>query len=107
IKLLLNLGFDQDVFKLFVNMRGAATRFKLLQILETGEGQGKDRAELAQELNLDWKAIDRQMRLLEKYGFVRVKSKEGTTRLFELNPSGKILLDLLREQSDTDREKNP
>ena len=48
----LKLGFDQDVFKLFVKMRGATTRLKLLQSLSTP----KDRAQLAQDLGMDWKS---------------------------------------------------
>ncbi len=90
----LKLGFDQDVFKLFMKMRGAPTRLKLLQSLSTA----KDRAQLAQVLGIDWKAVDRHVELLEKYGFVKENSGEGTTKFYELTPIGSTLLRLVSEQ---------
>ena len=90
----LKLGFDQDVFKLFMKMRGAPTRLKLLQSLSTP----KDRAQLAQDLGIDWKAVDRHVELLEKYGFVKGKSLEGVTKYYELTPVGSTLLKLVDEQ---------
>jgi DNA-binding transcriptional ArsR family regulator len=90
----LKLGFDQDVFKLFMKMRGAPTRLRLLQSLSTA----KDRAQLAHDLGLDWKAVDRHVELLEKYGFVKEKSLEGTTKYYELTAIGTTLLRLVDEQ---------
>ena len=90
----LKLGFDQDIFKLFVKMRGASTRLKLLQSLSSP----KDRAQLAQDLGMDWKAVDRHVQLLEKYGFVKEKSMEGTAKFYELTPTGSTLLNLVDEQ---------
>lgn len=87
------LGFDQDVFQLFVKMRGASTRLKLLRSLSSA----KDRAQLAEELGIDWKAVDRHVQVLRKYGFIEEKDREGTARFYELTPSGEILLKLIKE----------
>ena len=95
----LKLGFDQDVFKLFVKMRGAPTRLKLLQSLSSP----KDRAELAEDLRIDWKAVDRHVQLLEKYGFVKERSIEGTAKFYELTPAGSTLLKLVDEQAANGR----
>ncbi len=89
-------GFDQDVFRLFAQMRGAPTRLKMIKDLAVP----KNRAQLAQELNIDWKAVDRQIRLLEKYCFIQEKSRHGTTKFYQLTESGKLLLEFLEEQQD-------
>ncbi|MGA2876160.1 MAG: winged helix-turn-helix domain-containing protein [Nitrososphaerales archaeon] len=88
-----NLGFDQDVFKLFVRMKGASTRLRLLQSLS----HPKDRAQLSDELGIDWKAVDRHVQILAKYGFVKEKETQGTARFYELTPSGNVLLKLIEE----------
>jgi predicted transcriptional regulator len=90
------LGFDQDVFRLFVKMRGASTRLRLLQ----GLSNPKDRAQLSEDLGIDWKAVDRHVRILEKYGFVEEKSTEGTAKFYQLTPSGDILLKLIEEKEE-------
>jgi hypothetical protein len=94
-----DLGFDSDVFGLFVKMKGAKTRIRLLDALSAP----KDRLQLAQELGLDWKAVDRHIEILDKYGFVHEKVAYGKVRMFELTATGKLLLQLLEElngQSD-------
>jgi DNA-binding MarR family transcriptional regulator len=96
----LRLGFDQDVFKLFIKMRGSSTR---LQILKGISGTAKDRLQLAKELGIQWKAVDRHVRLLEKYGFAEEKATQGTAKFYELTPLGEKLLNLLLEKE----EENP
>ena len=86
------LGFDSEVFELFVRMRGGKTRVKLLNSLLIP----KDRFQLAQELGLDWKAVDRQVVMLNKYGFVREQTAYGRVRIYELTAVGKLLLQLLQ-----------
>jgi DNA-binding transcriptional ArsR family regulator len=94
-----NLGFDQDVFKLFVRMRGAPTRLKLLHSLT----DPKDRLQLAEELGIDWKAVDRHIQVLEKYGFIKERETQGTAKFFELSPSGSLLLKLIEEEKSEAR----
>ena len=89
----LRLGFDQDIFELFVKMRGGTTRLKLLGLLSGP----KDRARMAEELGLDWKAVDRQVELLVKYGFVKEASRNGADVFYELAPSGRMLLGLIND----------
>jgi len=86
------LGFDSEVFELFVRMRGGKTRVKLLNSLLIP----KDRFQLAQELGLDWKAVDRHVVMLNKYGFVREQTAYGRVRIYELTAVGKLLLQLLQ-----------
>ena len=86
------LGFDSEVFELFVRMRGGKTRVKLLNSLLIP----KDRFQLAQELGLDWKAVDRHVVMLNKYGFVHEQAAYGRVRIYELTAVGKLLLQLLQ-----------
>ena len=89
----LRLGFDQDIFEMFFKMRGGTTRLKLLGLLSGP----KDRARMAEELGLDWKAVDRQVELLVKYGFVKEASRNGADVFYELAPSGRMLLGLIND----------
>jgi DNA-binding transcriptional ArsR family regulator len=90
-----DLGFDSDVFGLFVRMKGAKTRIRLLDALSVP----KDRLQLAQELGLDWKAVDRHVTILRKYGFVEDRVAYGKVRMYELTPIGRSLLHLLEDLS--------
>lgn len=74
-------------------MKGAATRLKLLESLDTP----MDRLQLANRLGLDWKAIDRQMEVLCRYGLVREEQAYGKVRMYSLSESGKTMLRLVKE----------
>ena len=91
-----SLGFDSEVFELFVRMRGGKTRVKLLNSLLIP----KDRFQLANELGLDWKAVDRHMSMLDKCGFVREQAAFGRVRIYELTTMGKMLLKLLQNLNE-------
>jgi predicted transcriptional regulator len=84
-------GFESDIFQLFVKMKGGNTRVRLLNSLSVP----KDRFQLAQELDLDWKAVDYQVELLRKHGFIRQWKAYGKVRMYEITPMGKKLLELL------------
>ena len=92
------MGFGSDVFELFMKMKGGATRIKVLNTLATP----KDRLQLAEELGVDWKTVDRHVQILHKYGFVTEKAAYGTVRLYQVTPMGKMLLDLFDDLERTD-----
>ena len=92
------MGFGSDVFELFMKMKGGATRIKVLSTLSTP----KDRLQLAQELGVDWKTVDRHVQILNKYGFVKEQASFGTVRLYEVTPTGKMLLNLFHDLEGTD-----
>jgi DNA-binding HxlR family transcriptional regulator len=92
------MGFGPDVFELFMKMKGGATRIRVLGRLNTP----KDRLQLAEELGVDWKTVDRHVQTLSKFGFVREESTYGTVRLYQVTPMGKMLLDLFDQLEKTD-----
>ncbi|MDA4132520.1 MAG: hypothetical protein OK454_05260 [Thaumarchaeota archaeon] len=97
-----DLGFDSDVFTLFVRMKGAKTRIRLLDALSVP----KDRLQLAEELGLDWKSVDRHVAVMKKYGFLDDKVAYGRVRMYQLTPVGMSLLKLLQELSREDRRED-
>jgi DNA-binding MarR family transcriptional regulator len=74
-------------------MKGGPTRMKLLQALSVP----KDRSQLASELQLDWKAVDRHVQLLQRYNFIREDSSYGQIVLYTITPEGDKLPRLMRE----------
>lgn len=96
------LGFDEQVFELFMRMKGGATRLNLLRSLSSP----KDRAQLANELGLDWKTIDRQIQILNKYGFVHEQAAYGRIKVYELTPLGLILLRLIHDLEEVRTEQD-
>jgi predicted transcriptional regulator len=89
-------GFESGVFQLFMRMRGGETRVQLLTSLSSP----KNRFQLAQELGLDWKAVDYQVELLRKHGFVMELKAYGNVRLYEVTQTGNRLLELLKDLED-------
>ena len=98
-----SLGFDSEVFELFVRMRGGKTRVKLLNSLLIP----KDRFQLAQELGLDWKAVDRHIMMLDKFGFVHEQKAYGRVRIYELTSVGKMLLRLFQNLNEEENAAKP
>ena len=88
-----SFGFDSEMFDLFVRMKGARTRLNLLYALS----RPKDRLQLAQELGLDWNAVDYHVVLLNKCGLVHEDTASGRVRMYRLTSLGESLLRLLAE----------
>lgn len=88
--------FDYSVFKLLVKMRGSTTRMRILQTLE----RPMNRQQLANELGLDWKAVDRHIELLLNYGLIK-ETGEGNGRVkhYILTDDGRHVLELLEKLS--------
>jgi DNA-binding transcriptional ArsR family regulator len=88
-----SVGFDSGIFELFMRMKGAKTRLSLLDALCVP----KDRMQLAQELGLDWKAIDYHIVRLSRYGLVHEEHAFGKVKLYRLTALGESLLRLVGE----------
>jgi DNA-binding transcriptional ArsR family regulator len=94
-----NLGFDSGIFDLFMRMKGAKTRFNLIDALSAP----KDRLQLAKELHLDWKAVEFHVTRLNKLGIVSEERAYGKVKMYRLTSYGEDLLQLLK---DVDKEFN-
>ena len=87
------LGYDKDAFQLMTRMKGAATRLKLLESLDTP----MDRYQLANKLGLDWKSIDRQTEVLGRYGLIREQEAYGRVKMYSITENGRMMLSLVKE----------
>jgi hypothetical protein len=88
-------GFSEDVYDLMVRMRGAGSRLAILQYLDAP----RHRMELSQLSGLDWKEVDRETGLLERYGLISVYAESGSVKLYKLTEQGRMLLKLMKELS--------
>ena len=84
-------GFSSEVFDMMIRMRGCGARLALLQGLQ----EPRHRQELAEVTGIDWKEVDRQISVLERYGLVKVYAESGTVRMYQVTEQGKLLLDLM------------
>jgi predicted ArsR family transcriptional regulator len=84
-------GLCSGVFELLVVMKGGHTR---LLILDALAHQPKNKLQLAAQLAIDWKAIDRHMKKLLEYSLVEAYITVGTCTLFIITEKGKHALTL-------------
>jgi len=96
-------GFEDDVYRLMVKMRGSGSRLTLLKSME----EPKHRLELAEITGIDWKEVDRQLKVLENYGLARVAAQSGSVKLYQITEQGRLLLKLIDDLSHTDSMQYP
>lgn len=92
--------FDYSIFRLMVRMRGASTRVRMLRSLE----RPMNRYQLARELGIDWKTVDRNIELLKSHGLILEIQGGAGERFYTLSPYGKKLLELLEQLSEEPRQ---
>ena len=85
--------FSYDTFRLLVKMRGAQTRLNLMHSLNSP----KNKLQLATALDIDWKAVDRHVQVLEKNGLIHATSTTGTATFYEVTEKGKDLIQVLEQ----------
>jgi DNA-binding transcriptional ArsR family regulator len=91
-----SLGFDRDVFGLMVTMKGARSRLTLLKYLS----EPRHKSELSTLAGLDWKEVDRELNLLERFGLISLHVQSGSVKLYKLSEHGKLLLKLIAELTE-------
>jgi hypothetical protein len=86
-------GFSGEVFDLMIGMRGGGSRLALLKGMQVP----KHRQELADITGIDWKEVDRQIGVLEKYGLVKMYAQSGTVQIYQITEQGKLLINLIED----------
>jgi DNA-binding transcriptional ArsR family regulator len=81
-------------------MKGGKTRVNLLESLE----EPKNKLQLAKELKMDWKAVDRHIEILLKNGLITVSDSIGNVKYYSLAAKGREILKLLDELGDTEKK---
>jgi DNA-binding MarR family transcriptional regulator len=90
-------GFNGKVYDLMIGMRGAESRMALLK----GMQEPRIRQELANITGIDWKEVDRQVSVMERYGLVKVYAQSGTVTMYRVTELGKMLLNFIEELHST------
>ena len=96
-KIMLNEGYDKDVFEVFSG-RGGVRRLAIMHSLETP----RLRNEIANLTNTDWKEVDRNIKVLESVNLVRTQFSHGSISTFELTANGKKLMDIIQSEINSD-----
>jgi predicted transcriptional regulator len=94
--------FSYDTFRLLVRMRGAQRRLKLMHTLDGP----KNKLQLASALGIDWKAVDKHVRVLERNGLLQPTGTSGTATFYELTEKGKRALQVLDELGVDGKEED-
>lgn len=96
-KMFVRQGFSADIYSLMMGMRGASSRLTLLRTMETP----RYRNELSEMTGIDWKEVDRQVGVMEKYGLVKIYAQAGNVKLYQATEQGRLLLKFVDELSNT------
>jgi len=92
-KIFIGQGFSSDIYDLMIGMRGATSRLTLLRTMETP----RYRNELSEMTGIDWKEVDRQVGVMEKYGLLKIFAQAGNVRLYQTTEQGRLLLKFIDE----------
>ena len=57
----------------------------------------KNKLQLATALQIDWKAVDKHVQVLEKRGLIQATSTSGTATFYEVTEKGKNLMQVLEQ----------
>jgi predicted transcriptional regulator len=74
-----------------VMMKGAQSRLTLLANLN----EPRHKTELSTLTGLDWKEVDREIKLLERFGLISLYAQSGSVKMYKLSEQGKLLLKLI------------
>ena len=83
-------GFDRDIYRIF-SSRGGSKRLAIMQTLETP----KLRNEIARITNIDWKEVDRNIRILKASNFVKMQYSHGSLNVYRLTETGEDLIKII------------
>jgi hypothetical protein len=86
-------GLCCGVFDLLIKMKGGKTRTALLKSLSGP----KNKLQLSQELDIDWKAVDRHISKMLEYGLVAEVAMVGTCKVFATTHKGRRALEIVKE----------
>jgi hypothetical protein len=85
-------GYDYDTFRLLARMKGSPIRVALLTSVSAA---ARTRAQMAADLDVDWKTIDNHIDVLARNGLVQEIGAFGTCRYYAMTERGKRVLSLL------------
>lgn len=95
-------GLTKEVHDLMMRMKGGKSRLALLQEMSSP----RHRSELSELTGFNWKEVDRELGLLQRYGLVTVQAQSGSIRMYGLTEQGRMLLKLMEGLSNSRETKS-
>ncbi len=96
-------GFDRGIYRIF-SSRGGGSRLAIMQALETP----KLRNEIVKITNIDWKEVDRNIRILEASNLVKMQFSHGSLNVYRLTETGNELVKIITSyESRTSKNRTP
>lgn len=86
-------GLECSAFELLVRMRGGPTRARLLELLAK---EPRNKLQLAKEVGMDWKAVDRHVDMLARCCLVQVCAVAGTCTVYSITEKGRRALAIIK-----------
>ncbi|MER3408012.1 MAG: hypothetical protein C4292_04455 [Nitrososphaera sp.] len=90
-------GLECSTFELLVRMKCGPTRARLLGLLRH---EPMNKLQLANELDIDWKAVDRHIERLADCCLVEVAAVAGTCTVFRITEKGVRALSILESMKE-------
>ncbi len=84
-------GFDDSAIDIMAEKRGALSRLRILEELK----DPNHRSYVSDATGIDWREVDREVRLMMDLGLVEMQTKQGRGELFGLTGKGIVALGLL------------
>ena|SRR5438105_1284358 len=85
-------GLCCQVFELIIQMKGGKTRIQLLRAIEANPS---NKLQLAENIGIDWKAIDRHVNRLLEFSLVKSYVTVGTSTVYCVTDKGRKVLSLI------------
>lgn len=101
-KVILENGFDYDLFFTMLKMKGSITRLSILNSLT----YPKNRKQIAETLEIDWKAVDRHVSVLLKHQLINEMTQVGNSMFYIRNEKGNKLLEVLNKNGFHDKDSS-
>jgi DNA-binding HxlR family transcriptional regulator len=93
-------GLCCGVYDLLVRMKGGPTRTRLLASLVVP----KNKLQLANELGVDWKAIDRHIERMLEFDLIQVVATVGTCTIYSITEKGSRALRMVQELTTCEQD---
>jgi len=87
-----NIIKDNRIYNLLFNSRGSKNRVKILMSLTTP----KTRQDIAKELGIDWKEVDKNLRILIKSNLMKIIYENSKTKRYGLTSYGESIVNIIK-----------
>ncbi len=92
-------GFDESTIGLMTEKRGALSRMRILEVLRNPRHRGY----ISDVTGIDWREVDREVRLMQNLGLVEIQTRQGRSNLYGVTGKGGVALNLLENELSSEK----